>query len=99
MLVIGAWRGHYRAPMDLTARETAILDFEREWWRFPGPKESAIRARFSMSPTSYYRAVGSLLDHPRALEYDPLTVMRLRRRRDKRRRGRADGRRADPGTR
>ena len=40
-----------------------------------------------------------LLEKPAAFEYDPLTVKRLRRYRDDRRRSRLDGRRADPGTR
>jgi hypothetical protein len=98
MLVIGARRGQHGDPMDLTPRERAVLDFEREWWRLPGPKESAIRARFAMSPTSYYRLVGELLDRSTSFEYDPLTVARLRRRRDERRRIRGEGRRADPGS-
>ena len=85
--------------MDLSARERAILDFERSWWCFPGPKESAIRARLQVSTSHYYRVLGELADRPAAFEYDPLTVMRLRRSREVRRRGRLDGRRADPGTR
>ena len=98
MLVFRARRGHDGAPMELTPRERAVLDFERGWWRLPGPKESAIRARFAMSPTSYYRLVGELLDRTDAFVYDPLTVARLRRRRDERRRVRDEARRADPGT-
>jgi hypothetical protein len=85
--------------MDLTARERAILDFERGWWRLEGPKEAAIRDRLSMSGTRYYRALGELMDRPAALAYDPLTVKRLRRYRDIRRRARFEGRRADPGSR
>ncbi|MCU1426782.1 MAG: hypothetical protein JWL83_782 [Actinomycetia bacterium] len=84
--------------MELTARERAILDFEREWWMLPGPKDTAIRARFKMSPSSYYRAVSGLIEHPGALRYDPLTAKRLRKQRDERRRVRIEGRRADPNT-
>jgi Protein of unknown function (DUF3263) len=98
MLVIGVLRGQDRAAMELTARERAILDFEREWWMLPGPKEAAIRERFHMAPSSYYRAVSALVDHPRAVQYDPLTVKRLRKQRDERRRVRIEGRRADPNT-
>ncbi|HEY5164615.1 MAG TPA: DUF3263 domain-containing protein [Acidimicrobiia bacterium] len=92
-------RGHTRSPMELSARERAILDFERSWWCFPGPKESAIRARLQVSTSHYYRVLSELLEKPAASEYDPLTVKRLRRYRDDRRRSRPDGRRADPGTR
>ena len=98
MLVIGVPRGEDRAAMDLTARERAILDFEREWWMLPGPKEAAIRLRFDMAPSSYYRAVSALVERPAAVHYDPLTVKRLRRQRDERRRVRIEGRRADPNT-
>jgi hypothetical protein len=84
--------------MELTVRERAILDFEREWWMLPGPKEAAIRDRFDMAPSSYYRAVNALVEHPDALRYDPLTVKRLRKQRDDRRRVRIEGRRADPNT-
>jgi Protein of unknown function (DUF3263) len=84
------------ARMELSARQRAILDFERSWWQLPGPKESAIRDHLSMSGTRYYRLLGELVDESAALEYDPLTVRRLRRYRDRRRRARYEGRRADP---
>src|SRR4051812_17003483 len=98
MLVIRAPRGQDRAAMELTARDRAILDFERECFLVPGPKEAAIRARFELSPSSYYRAVSALVERPTAMEYDPLTVKRLRKLRDERRRVRIEGRRADPNT-
>ncbi len=85
--------------MELTARERAILDFERGWWRLARPKEAAIRDRLRMSSTRYYRVLGELIDRPAAVAYDPLTVKRLRRLRDHRRRARFEGRRADPGSR
>jgi uncharacterized protein DUF3263 len=85
--------------MELTALDRAILDFERSWWQLSGRKERAIRARLQMSTTRYYRRLGELLDEPAALIYDPLTVKRLRRFRDERRRARYEGRRADPGSR
>jgi hypothetical protein len=84
--------------MELTARERAILDFERECWTLPGPKDAAIRTRFEMSSSSYYRLLAALIEHPSASSYDPLTVKRLRRQRDERRRVRIEGRRADPNT-
>jgi hypothetical protein len=80
--------------MPLSPRDQAILDFERSWWTESGPKESAIRQRFALSPTRYYRVLNDLLDEPEALVYDPLVVRRLRRLRDRRRRARYEGRTA-----
>src|SRR5260370_9531322 len=91
-------QGHTRSPMELTARERAILDFERSWWCFPGPKESAIRARLGVSTSHYYRVLSELLEKPAAFEYAPLPAKRIRPYRDDRRRSRLDGRRADPRT-
>jgi hypothetical protein len=73
----------------LDERERAILDFEREWWKFAGAKEQAIRERFDLSPTRYYQILGSLMDREEALAYDPMLVKRLRRMRAARRRQRA----------
>ena len=85
--------------MELTARERAVLDFEREWWKLPGRKNVEIRARFAMSSSSYYRMLHALLERPEAGAYDPLTVRRVRKRREQARRVRIEGRRADPGSR
>jgi len=85
--------------MVLPARDRAILDFERSWWQQPGRKAQSVRARLGMSSTRYYRRLGELIDLPAALDYDPLTVKRLRRYRDDRRRARYEGRRADPRSR
>lgn len=85
--------------MGLTERERAIVDFEREWWLHGGRKDDVIRARFTCAPSSYYRALLAVIERDDAVEYDPLTVKRLRRRRDERRRVRIEGRRADPGSR
>ena len=77
--------------MELTARDRAILDFERTWWTEGGHKETVIRERFSLSAGGYYRRLSQLLDLPEALAYDPLVVRRLRRVRDRRRRARFAG--------
>jgi Protein of unknown function (DUF3263) len=77
--------------MELTERERAMIDFERGWWMEPGPKEDAIRARFELSPTRYYRILSSLLESAEADAYDPLVVRRLRRDRHQRRRARFEG--------
>src|SRR5215831_2453233 len=60
--------------MGLSARDRAILDFERDWWSRPGPKESAIRTELGVSATRYYEILRHLVDVPEAYEYDPLTV-------------------------
>jgi hypothetical protein len=78
--------------MALTDRDREILDFERSWWTEPGPKDTAIRARFELSGTRYYQLLTELVDDPDALAYDPLLVRRLRRARDRRRRARVEGR-------
>jgi hypothetical protein len=80
--------------MGLSERERSILDFERTWWTEPGPKELAIRTRFELSPTTYYRALADLINSSEADAYDPLVVRRLRRMRDRRRRARFEGRSA-----
>lgn len=85
--------------MALTDREQEMLDFEREWWKAGRRKDDGIRARFECAPSSYYRALQAVIDRAEAAAYDPLTVRRLRRQRDLRRRNRIEGRRADPGSR
>lgn len=85
--------------MSLSARDHAILDFERTWRQLPGPKEIAIREHLRISPSRYYALLSALLDDPEALSYDPLTVKRAQRVRNDRRRVRIEGRRADPGSR
>ena len=69
-------------------RERAILDFEREWWKSPGPKERAIRERLGISSTRYHQLLHAIVDRPEALAHDPMLVRRLRRLRDARRRQR-----------
>ena len=66
-------------PGGLTRREHEVLAFERQWWRRPGAKETAIRDRFGLAPTRYYQMLNALVDRPEALEADPLLVRRLRR--------------------
>ena len=79
------------APVALTDRDRAILDFERGWWLLPSSKAGAIRDRLDLSPTRYYQVLNRLIDDPDALAYDPLVVHRLRRTRAARRRARVEG--------
>ena len=77
-------------PVDgLTRREHDILAFERQWWKFAGSKEEAIRERFAMSATRYYQVLNALVDRPDALAADPMLVKRLRRLRASRQKARA----------
>jgi hypothetical protein len=82
--------------MGFAARDRAILDFERSWCTRSGTKEAAIRTELGFSGTRYYALLRGLLDDESAYAYDPLTVKRLQRQRDRRRRERLDGSRADP---
>ncbi len=74
---------------DLSARDAEILAFERQWWKFAGAKEQAIRDKFQMSATRYYQVLNALIDTPEALARDPLLVNRLRRLRSTRQRNRS----------
>jgi Protein of unknown function (DUF3263) len=94
MLAIAPRADQDRDPMELSARNRDILDFERTWWTLPGSKEGGIREQLGISRTRYYQLLNALLDEPAALVYDPLTVKRARRMRDHRRRTRIEGRRA-----
>jgi hypothetical protein len=73
----------------LSERDREILEFERQWWKFAGAKEQAVREKFDMSSTRYYQVLNSLIDKPEALQADPLLVRRLRRLRATRQRQRS----------
>ncbi|OZM71001.1 hypothetical protein CFN78_22930 [Amycolatopsis antarctica] len=73
----------------LTAREQEVLAFERQWWKYAGAKEQAIRELFAMSSTRYYQVLNRLIDKPEALRADPMLVKRLRKTRAARQRTRA----------
>jgi len=62
----------------LTRREHDILAFERQWWKYAGSKEDAIKELFSMSATRYYQVLNALIDRPEALTFDPMLIKRLR---------------------
>ena len=73
----------------LSERDCEILDFERQWWKYAGAKEQAVRERFDMSTTRYYQVLNALINRPEALAHDPLLVRRLRRLRTARQRQRS----------
>jgi len=70
----------------LDDRERRVLEFERQWWKYAGAKEQAIRDLFDMSATRYYQLLNALIDRPEALVADPMLVKRLRRLRTSRQR-------------
>ncbi|ODR11680.1 hypothetical protein BHQ15_00320 [Mycolicibacillus koreensis] len=63
----------------LTRREHDILAFERQWWKYAGSKEEAIKELFGLSATRYYQVLNALVERPDALAADPMLVKRLRR--------------------
>src|SRR5690242_15993660 len=85
--------GDAAEPADgLSRRDLEILAFERQWWKYAGSKEQAIKELFDMSSTRYYQVLNALLDDPQALEADPMLIKRLRRMRASRQRARTSRR-------
>ncbi|GEA85660.1 MAG: DUF3263 domain-containing protein [Cellulomonas sp.] len=74
--------------VELSERDASILAFERQWWKYAGAKEQAIRELFDLSATRYYQILNALIDDPAALAHDPMLVKRLRRMRSSRQRAR-----------
>ena len=77
------------AGAQLGERDLEILAFERQWWKYAGAKEQAVRELFDMSTTRYYQVLNALIDRPEALAADPMLVKRLRRLRSARQRARS----------
>ena len=80
---------HHADEPSLSERDRDILEFERQWWKYAGAKEQAVREQFDMSSTRYYQVLNALIDKPEALAADPLLVRRLRRLRAARQRQRS----------
>ena len=74
---------------ELSRLELEILAFERQWWKYAGAKEQAVRELFDLSATRYYQILNAILEKPDAMAADPLLVKRLRRLRSGRARTRA----------
>lgn len=77
------------AASGLSERDAELLAFERQWWKYAGAKEQAVRELFDMSATRYYQVLNALIDTPEALAFDPMLVKRLRRMRAQRQRTRS----------
>ena len=73
----------------LSDRDREILAFERQWGKYAGSKEQAIKELFDMSSTRYYQVLNALINNPAALSEDPMLIKRLRRLRDQRQRTRS----------
>ena len=74
---------------ELSDRDREIIAFERQWWKYAGAKEQAIRELFDMSATRYYQVLNALIDNPAAMEADPMLIKRLHRLRATRQRARS----------
>jgi hypothetical protein len=68
----------------LSDLEVHILDFERQWWRYAGAKETGIKEQFNLSAREYYELLNNLIDREDALAASPLLIKRLRRLREAR---------------
>lgn len=62
----------------MTKLQRAILDFETQWWRRLGNKDTAIRETFGFEPPRYYEKLDLLLDDPEAILQAPATMARYR---------------------
>ena len=68
----------------LSDLEVRILDFERQWWKYAGVKDAAIKELFNLSAKLYFELLNNLIDRPDALAASPLLIKRLRRLREAR---------------
>jgi hypothetical protein len=68
----------------LSELEVRILDFEGNWWRYAGAKETAIKELFDLTAPRYYQLLNDLIDRDDALIASPMLVKRLRRLREAR---------------
>jgi hypothetical protein len=81
---MSALENNETAGSSLTDLESRILEFERNWWRFAGAKEVAIKELFDLTAPRYYQLLNDLIDRDDALEASPMLVKRLRRLREAR---------------
>lgn len=65
----------------LSEQDRAILELEKQWWRYAGAKQQVIRDELGLTPTRYYQILNALLDDPAALLAEPVVIRRLQRQR------------------
>ena len=76
---MSALENNQQESNSLSDLEIRILDFESNWWRFAGAKESAIKELLDLSAPRYYQLLNDLIDREDALTASPMLVKRLRR--------------------
>ena len=81
---MSALENNQQASNSLSELEIRILDFESNWWRFAGAKESAIKELFHLNAPRYYQLLNDLIYRDDALTASPMLVKRLRRLREAR---------------
>ena len=81
---MSALENNQQESNSLSDLEISILDFESNWWRFAGAKESAIKELLDLSAPRYYQLLNDLIDREDALTASPMLVKRLRRLREAR---------------
>lgn len=74
------------ATAELSARDRAVLEFERSYWHpaYIGLKDTAVRELFGMTWVRYVQVLHAILEKPEAEVYDPQLVRQLVRLRDAR---------------
>ncbi len=70
------------AKSELTERQQEMLKFEKQWWQHKGAKAEAIQKQFGVPPMRYFQQLNRLIEQPEALDFDPVLVKALLRRRD-----------------
>lgn len=83
--LIGRPAGGRVGRMALCERDRDLLDTERTWWLDGRSKTEVVRSRLRVSLSRYNQMLMGLLANKEAEDYDPLTVRRLRRARERRR--------------
>lgn len=63
----------------LTEQQQQILAMERRWWKLGGSKDTAVRDELGLSPVRYNQLLLALLEHPAAVQAEPILVRRLQR--------------------
>jgi len=81
---MSALENNQQVSNSLSELEIRIFDFESNWWRFAGAKETAIKELFDLSAPRYYQLLNDLIDREDALAASPMLVKRLRRLREAR---------------
>lgn len=62
-----------------TPLEESIFATEREYPKYSGAKDDAIRQGLGISPANYFQVLNALMDRPEAMERYPQIVGRLHR--------------------